>query len=269
MIYLTQILIVTYWFDKHLSLATGIAVCGSGIGIAIFALLSQWLINTFSWKGAMLLLSGIMFSCVAFSATFRKVDHIQEKGDIKTALKETINFGITRDIVFLYFAFANFINSLVYYVPIIFMKDRIIKLGIGDADDAVRLMVYFGLANAFGRAIFGFIADNQSLNRLMLYSSSVIVYGIAIALTTFANNYTLMALCYMIFGAAEGLLQIKSIIISLKCIKFVLKIRCLCLLMFSSFGRFIRFRKSFKCFRNYLFCRRNCIYDRTTTYWYI
>jgi cyanate permease len=205
LLYLPQIMIVNYWFDKRLSFATGIAVCGSGIGIAIFALLSEWLINEFSWKGAMLILSGVMFTCVAFSALFRKVDYIEENNDFKTALKESINFRIMRDKVFIYFAFANFISSLVYYVPILWMKDRIIKLGIGDANDAVMLMVYFGLANAFGRAVFGFIADNQSLNRIMLYSSSIIVYGITIALTTFAKTYQSMSICIVIYGAAEGL----------------------------------------------------------------
>lgn len=152
-----------------------------------------------------------MLTCVAFSALFRKVDYIEENRDLKSAIKETINFKIMGDIVFLYFALANFLNSLVYYVPIIFMKDRIIKLNIGDANDAVRLMVYFGLANAFGRAVFGYIADIKSLNRLMLYSSSVIAYGLVIALTIFANTYNLMIICIILYGATEGLQQFNTL----------------------------------------------------------
>ncbi|CAG2177127.1 unnamed protein product [Oppiella nova] len=181
LLYLPQVMIVTYWFDKRLSLATGIGVCGSGIGIAIFALLSDHLIETYGWKGAMLLLSGLMFSCVAFSSLFRKVDYMEEKSDLKTALTETFDFHILTDVVFVYFAFANFLCGAVYYVPIIFLKDHVVKTGIGTGGDAVNLMVFFGLSNAFGRAFFGYIADFPSLNRIILYGLSVLSYGVAIA----------------------------------------------------------------------------------------
>ncbi|CAG2164537.1 unnamed protein product [Oppiella nova] len=166
LLYLPQVMIVTYWFDKRLSLATGIGVCGTGIGIAIFALLSDHLIETYGWKGAMLLLSGLMFSCIAFSSLFRKVDYMEEKSHLKTALTETFDFHILTDVVF---------------------------TGMGTGGDAVNLMVFFGLSNAFGRAFFGYIADFPSLNRIILYGLSVLSYGVAIGLiAAFGQNYTLL-----------------------------------------------------------------------------
>ncbi|CAG2171579.1 unnamed protein product, partial [Oppiella nova] len=99
---------ITSLFDSIMTgmiYCSGIGVCGSGIGIAIFALLSDHLIETYGWKGAMLLLSGLMFSCVAFSSLFRKVDYMEEKSHLKTALTETFDFHILTDVVFVYFAF--------------------------------------------------------------------------------------------------------------------------------------------------------------------
>ncbi|CAG2177565.1 unnamed protein product, partial [Oppiella nova] len=195
----------TYWFDKHLALATGIGVCGSGIGIAIFALLSDHLIETYGWKGAMLLLSGLMFSCVAFSSLFRKVDYMEEKSHLKTALTETFDFRILTDVVFVYFAFVIFLCGAVYYVPIIFLKDHVVKTGMGTGGDAVNLMVFFGLSNAFGRAFIGYIADFLSLNRIILFGLSFLSYGVAIGLiAAFGQNYTLLIVLIIIFGLAEG-----------------------------------------------------------------
>ena len=160
----------------------------------------------------MLLLSAIMFTCVIFATLFRNVqtNHIQEKSCKKRALKsafeETFNFRILKEILFLYFAFATLLNGTVYYVPVIFIKDHVKKTGIGNDRDAMHLMVVFGLADAVGRAVFGYVADNKSLNRLILYALSVISNGAAIGLiAAFGHNYTLLMIGFMIFGATEGL----------------------------------------------------------------
>jgi hypothetical protein len=43
---------VGYYFEKKRSLATGISVCGSGVGTFLFAPLATYLIEEYGWKGA-------------------------------------------------------------------------------------------------------------------------------------------------------------------------------------------------------------------------
>lgn len=45
MLYLPSIVSVGYYFEKKRALATGLAVCGSGIGAFIFAPLSDFLLS--------------------------------------------------------------------------------------------------------------------------------------------------------------------------------------------------------------------------------
>lgn len=59
MIYLPSIVSVGYYFEKKRALATGIAVCGSGIGTFIFAPLSEFLLQELDWKNALMVISGI------------------------------------------------------------------------------------------------------------------------------------------------------------------------------------------------------------------
>ena len=49
---------VGFYFEKKRAIATGLAVCGSGIGTFIFAPLCNLLVEEYTWKGATLILAG-------------------------------------------------------------------------------------------------------------------------------------------------------------------------------------------------------------------
>lgn len=74
LIYLPAIVSVTMYFEKYRSLATGIAVCGSGFGTFIFSPLTEALIGNFGWRGAMLIISAIVLNCIIFGAMFRPLE---------------------------------------------------------------------------------------------------------------------------------------------------------------------------------------------------
>lgn len=57
-IYMPSVIIVGYYFEKWRPLATGIALCGSGVGCFIMAPISQLLIEKFGWRGALLCQAG-------------------------------------------------------------------------------------------------------------------------------------------------------------------------------------------------------------------
>ncbi|XP_022219039.2 LOW QUALITY PROTEIN: monocarboxylate transporter 12 [Drosophila obscura] len=74
LIYLPAIVSVTQYFDSRRSLATGIAVCGSGFGTFVFAPLTEYLIGSYGWRGAMLIIGGIVLNCIIFGAMFRPLE---------------------------------------------------------------------------------------------------------------------------------------------------------------------------------------------------
>ena len=63
LIYLPAIVSVGYYFEKKRAFATGIAVCGSGFGTFFFAPLADMLLEHFDWKGANLILAGLILNC--------------------------------------------------------------------------------------------------------------------------------------------------------------------------------------------------------------
>lgn len=69
---------VTCYFEKYRSLATGIAVCGSGLGTFIFAPFTEYLITEYGWRGALLIIAAIVLNCMILGALFRPVPDIRE-----------------------------------------------------------------------------------------------------------------------------------------------------------------------------------------------
>ena len=71
MAYLPAIVAVSFYFEKRRSLSIGIAVCGSGIGEFAFALLTDALIQEYSWKGTVLIDAAILLNCILCGMVFR------------------------------------------------------------------------------------------------------------------------------------------------------------------------------------------------------
>ncbi|XP_055939891.1 monocarboxylate transporter 14-like [Argiope bruennichi] len=74
LIYLPAIVCVTCYFEKKRAFATGIAVCGSGIGTSILAPLVELLVKELGWRGAMVITAGLVLSCCFFGAFFRPLE---------------------------------------------------------------------------------------------------------------------------------------------------------------------------------------------------
>ncbi|OQR74268.1 hypothetical protein BIW11_09187, partial [Tropilaelaps mercedesae] len=74
LIYLPAIISVNQYFSQRRATATGVAVCGSGLGAFVFAPLVQYLLEAFAWRGALLILAGLVLNCCVFGALMRPLE---------------------------------------------------------------------------------------------------------------------------------------------------------------------------------------------------
>ncbi|XP_052255650.1 monocarboxylate transporter 12-B-like isoform X2 [Dreissena polymorpha] len=88
LMYLPAIVMVGYYFDKRRALATGIAVCGSGVGSFVFAPLSELLLGTYNWKGAMWILSGLSLNGAVFAALFRPLSYNESQSVVEKSKED-------------------------------------------------------------------------------------------------------------------------------------------------------------------------------------
>jgi MCP family monocarboxylic acid transporter-like MFS transporter 14 len=73
-IYMPSVIIVGYYFEKWRPLATGIALCGSGVGTFVMGPISKYLINTFEWRIALVIQAGMILTCAIISIVYRPIE---------------------------------------------------------------------------------------------------------------------------------------------------------------------------------------------------
>lgn len=73
-IYLPATTLACFYFDRKRALAMGIAVCGSGIGTFSVAPLVQYLLDAYGWRGAILILAGLILNCAVFGCLYRPLE---------------------------------------------------------------------------------------------------------------------------------------------------------------------------------------------------
>ncbi|KAI2810932.1 Mct1p [Blomia tropicalis] len=358
LMYLPAIVIVTSYFEKKRAFATGIAVCGSGIGTAIMSPLIEYMIKQFGWKGAMLVTSGLILKCCIFGLLFRPLPNVTDdrsindpeatsntydlvdetkemisekselngqlittddveddgdeqldqfsldqvditqsaprlsmphndhdrKGNCKSAksmhsvqlylndvpmsmsnvnnetkirsqsftpgflyrkdtfysgnenvanngknnkkpnslkncflfrwlncsediietFSEMIDLSLMRNYIFLIFSISNFLTSVGYHIPFIYLKDRIVELNVALPEEAGFFTAIIGVASTISRLVFGYLADHSFVNRLWLYIISVTFCGLVIMANSFITSYQLMAIFCTLFGVTCG-----------------------------------------------------------------
>jgi MFS family permease len=70
LIYLPAVVCLTQHFTRHLALATGLAVSASGIGTALFAPLTEQLVQRYGWRIAMRCVAVLLFFSGMFALSF-------------------------------------------------------------------------------------------------------------------------------------------------------------------------------------------------------
>lgn len=64
---------VGLYFDRKRAFATGIAVCGSGIGTLVFAPLAQILIDEYGWKGMIIIMGALMLNGFVCAIVYKPI----------------------------------------------------------------------------------------------------------------------------------------------------------------------------------------------------
>lgn len=70
-VFLPAIVSVGYYFEKKRAFATGIAVCGSGVGTFVLPPVIQYLIREYEWRVCVVYLAGITMLCIIFGSFFK------------------------------------------------------------------------------------------------------------------------------------------------------------------------------------------------------
>lgn len=91
LIYLPSIVSVGYYFTSKRALATGIAVCGSGMGAFSFAPMVSWLLESYHWKTSLRILASLALTCTLYGMLMKPLTADKKKKCLKESKNASIN----------------------------------------------------------------------------------------------------------------------------------------------------------------------------------
>ncbi|XP_045485453.1 uncharacterized protein LOC110992576 isoform X1 [Pieris rapae] len=77
MIYMPAVLTVGFYFERWRALATGLALCGSGVGTFVFAPLTDSLIENYGWRIAVAINGAFLLICLVCGLAFRPIQPVR------------------------------------------------------------------------------------------------------------------------------------------------------------------------------------------------
>lgn len=95
--YVAAVVIVAYYFDKRRSFATGLSVCGSGIGTFIFAPLTQLLIEEYGWRGTTLILAGFFLNMTVCGMLMRDLEWTTHRAKLRAKERKKNKLGVSAE----------------------------------------------------------------------------------------------------------------------------------------------------------------------------
>ncbi|XP_060638865.2 monocarboxylate transporter 13-like [Anolis sagrei] len=174
LVFSPSIAAVSCYFNKHRSLATGLAVSGAGISSLAFSPLFQYLLDVYGWRGALILLSGMSLNLVASGALLRplvlegELDVPEKSSDAgcSETLSSLFSLELLRHGPFMRYVLVFVLVDTGYFVPYAHLVAHARENGC-DEYQAAFVMSAAAVSDIFGRVLAGWIADAKVFARLV------------------------------------------------------------------------------------------------------
>ncbi len=202
------------WFQRKRGIAVGITVTGFGLGGMISPPLAQWLISSYGWQQAYIILGLITFIIIIPLAQFMKhspqriglkpygengtIEDKQSPASVAEGLSftqaiKTGHFWIFGSILFC-FLFSE-------QVIVVHIAPHTVDIGISAIIAASILSIVAG-TSVIGRVSMGFISDRIGLRRALV--ACVVVLTLALIWLLFAQEIWMFYVFAVVFGVADG-----------------------------------------------------------------
>ncbi|XP_013390728.1 monocarboxylate transporter 13-like [Lingula anatina] len=201
-------------FNKRKSLAMGVAVCGSGVGIFAMAPCIEILIKTISWRYALLVLagaslSGVGFSILLFPPELKFNEGIEKEPTLsftdktRKCSKNMFHISLLRRADVVVWLLCHLIIQIGFVVLRTYIPDIAVGMGI-EVNNAAFLVSIVGITSTVSRVVMGVIADFRCANRRYMLGTSVMIAGVMVAILPFMKEYGVIATVCTFYGLSFG-----------------------------------------------------------------
>merc|ERR1719186_222222 len=203
------------YFTTKRSLATGVAVCGTGAGTFLVAPLTALLTDKLDWKTTNRIYSAVCFLAIGCGAVMKPLNYkkninnntessvVVTSSSQKSCLDKTVYRILDRKLLtnvpFLVILVGNFVALAGVYIPYTFLPELATDCGLAPESAALMVSV-LGVANTIGRIIMGTLADLPAVNALVLMVFTLIGGGICCIGLAYCHSVMSLLVVTVLFG---------------------------------------------------------------------
>ncbi|XP_078526736.1 monocarboxylate transporter 13-like [Lissotriton helveticus] len=203
-------------FLRRRGLVLGLALTGNGFSTIFFSPLFQFLIDIYSWRGALLILSAIQLNLCICGALLRPVcvrqDHNHGNGEAEKRSKcalflhkltSDLNFSLYRNRGFVMFQLGTFLFSTGTFMVYVHLVSHGKDLGLSSYEAAF-LMSVTSLADMCSRPLSGWFADLKLLSSLQLSALWASITGLSMLLLPLGSTFQGIMALGLFYGLNAG-----------------------------------------------------------------
>ncbi|XP_035889050.1 monocarboxylate transporter 11 isoform X3 [Phyllostomus discolor] len=221
---------VSRYFSRRRVFAVGLALMGNGASSLLLAPALQLLLDTFGWRGALLLLGAITLHLTPCGALLRPLELPGDPPAPPRGPLAALGLDLFAHRAFLVFALGTVLIAGGYFVPYVHLAPHALDRGLGGYRAALVVAVA-AVADASARLVCGWLADQGwvPLPRLLAVFGALTGLGLLAvglvpvvgseegwggSLLAVAGAYGLSAGCFtpLVFGVLPGLVGIGGVV---------------------------------------------------------
>ena len=210
------------WFAKNRGIAISLSVTGLGLGGIIWPLLSQWLIDIYSWRNAYIIIGVVAFLLITISAQFLKINPraIGQKPfgiDSKSTIKQTATIRdkslsfkqALKTWRFWIFGTMLLLHNFCIMVVIIHIVPHSIDLGLSPALAAGVLSTFLGVT-LLTKLCIGFFIDRFGSIRVLNVNMTIGL--ICFIILPFADSAGTLYFFAALLGLTGGMTGLQTLV---------------------------------------------------------
>ncbi|KAM4034924.1 monocarboxylate transporter 6 [Anomaloglossus baeobatrachus] len=212
--------VLGYYFIKRRTLANSLASSGASIGMALWPIASQNLLESMGWRGSFMIFGGVLLNCCVCGAMMRPVKAppaapSKDEGSSSTA--NGVNHGIAEmehakglqrymafDLLLRHRRYQIYTIGVTWLVlgfvlPLFYFVPYATSSGIEESTSAL-LLSLVGFINIFARPVSGLVSQQRIFSGKLIYlfSGAVIANGLSnLVCATFVSFPALIVYCVL------------------------------------------------------------------------